>query len=332
MAVGLALLFAVGGLVLIFGLWLPALQRDPVDAYVVRRFGSRMLSLEQVELEHPFSERVLRPAVQWFAGQVQRLGRKRDRRQRDQQAVTVQQRLNLAGSPHGWTPVEFLGVKALTAFLAGSALFLLVTLVALRLFATVLATGAGGGTMAGLPVLGVLAAAAGAAIGFIAPDLYLRYLIAERQRVIQRSLSDALDILCVCLEAGVAFDGAVRYYCRRAEGPIAREFGRMLQELQMGRPRRGALMDLVARTGVADLAAVVNMLIQAEQLGTPISKVLAIQADQARTQRRLRAEELAAQASLKMLIPLALFVFPSICVVILGPLWPLVSRVSTTPP
>lgn len=303
-------LFAV--LCIVLGLVLPLLAQDAVQSRL-SQFTERPRSLEEIELQTPFNERVLRPLLQRLARVVNRFSRRRDARQVERQTNTVQQRLNLAGSPFRWTPTDFLGVKALVAIIVGATAFLLMTVIGAAPFA-------------------ILVAAVALLVGFIVPEFYLNQMIRDRQHDIQRALPDSLDLLSICVEAGLGFDSAVARLVQKSDNALSREFGRALQELRVGRPRREALRDIITRTEVPDLANFISAVIQGDQLGVSITQVLAVQADQMRTIRRQRAEEQAAQAPLKMLIPMLLFIFPALCVVILGPLWPQLANVSTTPP
>lgn len=300
--------FLVAGLFLLAiflmaaGLAYPLLERDAVQTRLAQ-FADRPRSLEEIELQQPFSERVLRPLAQRLANFMQRASRRRDTRQQERQTSTIQQRLNLAGNPHRWTPTDYLGVKGLVAVALGAVLFLLLT-------------------AAGQTGLAFFVAVGGAVLGFLAPEFYLRQLIGARQKEIQRSMPDALDLLSISVEAGLGFDAAIARLCQKSDNALSRELARMLQEMRVGRPRREALKEVIARTEVPDLANFISAVIQADQLGVSVTQVLAVQADQMRTLRRQRAEEQAAQAPLKMLFPMLLFIFPALCVVILGPIWP----------
>lgn len=289
-------------LLIAVGFAYPLLERDPVHRRLAQ-FADRPRSLEEMELQQPFSERVLRPLAQRLAAFMQRTGRRRDTRQQERQTSTIQQRLNLAGNPHRWTPTDYLGVKGLVALGVGAVLFLLLT-------------------AAGQAGLAFLVGLGGAVLGFFVPEFYLRQVTGGRQKEIQRSMPDALDLLSICVEAGLGFDAAIARYCQKTDNALAHELSRMLQEIRVGRPRREALKEVITRTEVPDLANFISAVIQADQLGVSVTQVLAVQADQMRTLRRQRAEEQAAQAPLKMLFPMLLFIFPALCVVILGPLWP----------
>ena len=312
MALLITLLVMMAILLIFIGLTLPFFAHDAVQSRLAQ-FSERPRSLQELELQVPFSERVLRPLLQRLARVVSRFSRQRDVRQQERQSTSVQQRLALAGNPYRWTPTDFLGVKALAGVVLGALLFLFLTIV-------------------GQPAFAIFAGLAGVVIGFILPELFLAQMIRQRQHDIQRALPDSLDLLSICVEAGLGFDAAMARLVQKSDNPLTREFGRALQELRVGRPRREALREVVIRTQVPDLANFISAVIQGDQLGVSITQILAVQADQMRTVRRQRAEEQAAQAPLKMLIPMLLFIFPALCVVIIGPLWPQLANVSTAAP
>src|SRR5262249_49347925 len=134
--------------------------------------------------------------------------------------------------------------------------------------------------------MAILFGAGGALVGFFLPELYLNQKIRKRQHDIQRSLPDAMDLLVICVEAGLGFDGALLRLVQKTDNDLAHEFARVLQEMRVGRSRREALRDCITRTQVPDLANFIAALIQAEQLGVSVTQVLAVQADQMRTIRR----------------------------------------------
>ena len=139
-----------------------------------------------------------------------------------------------------------------------------------------------------------------------------------RQNVF-RALPDALDLLTICVEAGLGFDAAMGKVNEKWENDLALEFGRVLQEIRLGKLRREALRDMADRLAVSELTSFVAAVIQSEQLGVSMAKVLRIQSDQMRVRRRQMAEEEAHRAPIKMIFPIALLIFPSILLVLLGP-------------
>ena len=158
-----------------------------------------------------------------------------------------------------------------------------------------------------------------AGIGLYAPVAWLRRKQDERQALIRRELPDVLDLLAISVEAGVGFEGAIEIVCRHFNGPLADEFSRTLQEMELGLPRKEALQNLKRRTEVPELSNFVLILVQADALGMPIGRVLRTQAEEMRLKRRQWAREKAAKLPVKILMPLTLCILPALFVVILGP-------------
>lgn len=213
-------------------------------------------------------------------------------------AAKMQRRLDLAGNPGRWTPDRILAVKGLG-------------LIALAML----------GALLGLrnPVLLILYAAIGGAMGFFLPDILLYNAGLKRQAKLQVALPDALDMLTVCVEAGLGFDAALAQVARNADGPLAAEFARALQEMQIGKSRSQALRALADRTTVPEARAFVSALVQASDLGIPIAQVLREQSKEMRVRRRQRAEGKAQQVPVKITFPLILCIFPALLVIVLGP-------------
>ena len=134
-----------------------------------------------------------------------------------------------------------------------------------------------------------------------------------------KSLPDVLDLISVSVEAGLSFDAALQKVVEKTSGPLTQEFEKTLQEINMGKPRREALRDMADRINVNDITVFLSAVIQADQLGVSISNVLSIQSKQVRENRRMRAEEAAQKAPVKILIPLVVFIFPTLLIVLLGP-------------
>ncbi|HEY2306932.1 MAG TPA: type II secretion system F family protein [Streptosporangiaceae bacterium] len=213
-------------------------------------------------------------------------------------AAKLQRRLDLAGNPGRWTPDRILAAKGLG-------------LIALAML----------GALFGLhnPGLLILCAAVGGACGFFLPDILLYNSGQKRQARIQVALPDALDMLTVCVEAGLGFDAALAQVARNTDGPLAAEFARALQEMQIGKSRSQALRALADRTTVPEARAFISALVQASDLGIPVARVLREQAKEMRVRRRQRAEGKAQQVPVKITFPLILCIFPALLVIILGP-------------
>jgi tight adherence protein C len=301
----LTLLAIAGIALLVAGLYLPQTGKD-VIAERLAAFNQRPKSLEEIELQQPFNERVLRPFIRQLAEAMSRFQQARSKNPKDTQLKgmeAIQRKLALAGNPYRWTPADYLGMKAFAALVLGGLLFFLMTI-------------------GGDPGYAFIFGAIGAAFGWFGPELLLRSKTQARQKQIQRALPDALDLLVISVEAGLGFDAAIQRLVEKRDDALATEFARVLAEMRVGRSRRDALKDMVLRTQVPDLNNFVGAILQAEQLGVSVTKVLTVQADQMRVIRRQRAEEKAAQLQLKLIFPLAIFIFPALCVVIMGPIWP----------
>ena len=164
----------------------------------------------------------------------------------------------------------------------------------------------------GMGVVGLL-------LGYTLPEFWLGGRVRKRQHAILLQIPDALDLLTISVRAGLGFDAALGKVVEKLQGPLTEEFRRALAEVRVGKARREALRDIVPRTEVGPLTNFISAIIQAEQLGVSISKVLQVQSEQLRIERRQRAEEQAAKAPIKMLFPLVGCIFPSLFIVILGP-------------
>jgi len=214
----------------------------------------------------------------------------------------IQHQLDLAGNPYGWGPTEFLGIRLLATLLLGGLGFALLMMAShLSLTRRILMVGG---------ALGV---------GYYLPILWLKSKTSKRQMDILKSLPDALDLLTICVEAGLGFDGAMIRVADKWDNELSRSFTRVTQELQLGKLRREALRDMADRAEVPDLTTFVAAIIQADQLGVSIARVLRIQSDQMRVRRRQRAEEQARSAGIKMLPAIVFFIFPAIFIILLGP-------------
>jgi tight adherence protein C len=260
----------------------------------LQQYGARPRTLEEIELSAPFTERVLTPLIRGMAGFITRFAPK-------QNMEAARTKLDLAGNPNDWTVTDFLGVRGLSAVFT--------TLVALLLAFALRSD----------PAVLLLFFGIGGTLGFFLPVLWLGMKIRSRQHEILKALPDALDLLTISVEAGLAFDSAMAKVAEKWDNELSRAFGRVIAEVRVGKVRREALRDMSDRTDVPDVKNFIAAVIQADQLGVSIAKVLRIQSEQMRVKRRQRAEEQANQAPVKMMIPLAFLIFPSIFIVLLGP-------------
>ncbi|HLY15046.1 MAG TPA: type II secretion system F family protein [Candidatus Limnocylindrales bacterium] len=270
---------------------------DPVQARLTQLGTMQAKNLEELELQQPFLERTLRPLAGRLSGSVARITS-------TSFADRTEKSLALAGNPGDLRVADWLGIKAVVAIIFGIVFFLL--------FAVVNILGMQFLIGAAMSILGLL-------IGYIAPEFWLGRRIKARQKAILLMIPDALDLLTISVRAGLGFDAALAKVTEKLKGPLSDEFRRALAEVRVGKTRREALRDIIPRTEVAPLTNFIGAIIQAETLGVSISKVLQVQSEQLRIERRQRAEEQAAKAPIKMLFPLVGCIFPSLFIVILGP-------------
>ncbi len=288
---------AVGGVVLLLLMGLRARGETPTVEQERIYAISTPVTLEDVELSQPFSERVIRPAVSSLLNFLGRLTPQRN-------LQDLQHRLEVAGRPFGWTVMSFVGLRVLSAALVGGLAVVLSLLSDTPLLRRLL--------LVGSAIL----------LGYYLPLLWLNQRIRNRQRALLRALPDGLDMLNICVGAGLGFDAALSKVGEQWQTPLADEFNRVVAEIRLGRTRRQALLDLARRTEVPEIENFVATIVQADQLGVSIAKVLRTQAEQMRILRRQKAEEAARQATIKLLFPLVFMIFPSLLVVLLGPAIP----------
>ena len=268
---------------------------DPVQARLTQLGTMQARNLEEIELQQPFLDRTFRPLVGKLSGTASRFTSVSF-------TQTAEKRLAMAGNPGDLRVADWLGIKVISAVVFAILFFLV--------FTFLLGTGA---------VLGVLIGLVGIMFGYIAPEFWLGRRVRGRQHAILLQIPDALDLLTISVRAGLGFDAALGKVVEKMNGPLTDEFRRALAEVRMGKARRDALRDIVPRTEVVPLTNFIGAIIQAEQLGVSISKVLQVQSEQLRIERRQRAEEMAAKAPIKMLFPLVGCIFPSLFIIILGP-------------
>jgi tight adherence protein C len=250
-------------------------------------------TLDEIELERSFEERVLRP-------NLERAGRFLADRTPQKSRDSLRHKLALAGNPGNLSVGGFQALRDVAAgigVVVGGLLGLLI------------------GHTVGL-VIGI---AVGALIGFYAPMYWINSLSGSRRIDIMKGLPDAMDLLTIASEAGQSFDAAITNVVEKYQNALADEFAIVMRETQLGRPRLEALEEMGRRCGVEDLNNFVQAIIQSEQMGVGISKILRIQSQELRRKRRQRAQEQAAQATLKMMLPMVGCIFPTLWIILLGP-------------
>jgi tight adherence protein C len=271
-------------------------EDDPLQARLAE-FIQRgdVVSLEEIELSQPFAERVVIPLIN-------RIGAFSARFTPQKVIQDTDRRLELAGNPWPVDAPTFLAIRLILALLLGGLVLALVL--------------SSPSPNPGDNFLYVGGATFG---GFYLPHLMLSNRITRRQKEIRKAMPDALDLLTICVEAGLGFDAAMSKVAEKWETELALAFARVIREVQLGKVRREALKDMSDRLGIPEMTSFVAAIIQSEQLGVSMAKVLRIQADQMRVKRRQRAEEEAHKAPIKMIIPMALLIFPTIIIIILTP-------------
>ncbi len=292
------LVIVIAAALIIIGLRNPRSYDDRELQSRLDEFNQRgeTVDLEKIELSLPFTERIIFPTAR-------KLGEIAIRFTPQNALQSVAKKLELAGSPAKLDPTLFLSLQFLVAILFGGVLILAFSI-----------------GKAAFP-LGqkMLLSLGGAILGFYFPQLWLSSKISRRQKEVRKSMPDALDLLTICVEAGLGFDAAMAKVSEKWESELSLAFARVIQEIQLGKLRRDALRDMADRLGLPEMTSFVAAVIQSEQLGVSMAKVLRIQSDQMRVKRRQRAEEEAHKAPIKMLIPMALLIFPALMVTLMTP-------------
>lgn len=261
----------------------------------IRLDGISKLNMEKdSDLEKPISERIIKPFVEKIGKNLIKIAPK-------EIVSALEKRILSAGTPFGFSAKDWINLEA------GVSLIYLIFVI---IFSFAFNLG-----FSNTFVFVLL----GCAVVFLLPILLLNQKAVERKTKLLKDLPDVLDLLTVSVEAGLGFDGALAKVVEKMPGPLGHEFGNVLQEVKMGRQRKDALRGFCDRVNIPDLTAFASAVIQAEQLGVSIGKILRIQSEQMRMKRRQRAQEKAMKAPIKMMIPMVIFIFPTIFGVLLGP-------------
>jgi tight adherence protein C len=260
---------------------------------VIEAFSAAPAAMQK-ELEPSFNDRVMAPLLSRFTGIGKRISP-------SGHADGIRKKLDVAGNPAGWS-VERVEALKFVGVLGGSAVALGFALLVGMAFAPAAAVFAGG-----------------AVAGYFGPNMYLYQKGYDRTATMQKELPDALDLLTISVEAGLGFDSALAQVARNTDGPLADEFGRVLQEMQIGLGRAAALRALGERTTLPDLRNFASAMVQADSFGIPVGQVLRVQSEEMRLKRRQRAEEQAQKVPVKILIPLMSCILPVLFIVVIGP-------------
>jgi tight adherence protein C len=254
------------------------------------------VSLEEIELSQPFSERIIYPIART-------LGELAIKFTPENALQSTTRKLELAGNPAGLDPTMFLALRFICGIAFGGLLFLVFSVASVKWpFGRIF-----------------LICVVFLVLGFFFPELWLTSRINSRQHEIRKAMPDALDLLTICVEAGLGFDAAMAKVSEKWVNELSLAFGRTIREVQLGKLRRDALRDMADRIGIPEMTSFIAAVIQSEQLGVSMAKVLRIQSDQMRMKRRQLAEEEAHKTPIKMLFPMALLIFPSLLIVLLTP-------------
>jgi tight adherence protein C len=281
-------------LLVIAGIRAPQASNPISDRLAEYSSREEPMSLEEIELSLRFYERIVLPIFN-------SVGQLASRFTPQATLESTTKRLETAGNPMSIEPSFFLAMRFVLAVVFGGGLFLVFMI-------------SGRNWLSGLGISALFMI-----IGYMFPSMWLSSRIGARQKAVFRAMPDALDLLTICVEAGLGFDSAMKKVHEKWEDELALEFGRVLQEINLGKIRREALKDMSERLQVSELTSFVAAVIQSEQLGVSMAKVLRIQSDQMRVRRRQMAEEEAHRAPIKMIFPIALLIFPSILMILLGP-------------
>jgi tight adherence protein C len=272
-------------------------SRDPLQERLAQ-YGERDIpqSLEEIELSLSFRDRILIPMLRQIAAVTVRFTP-------EKQLEETRRLIELAGKAGSLEPTTFFALRIIATIGLGLGAFMVFFVLSRNV----------------APTQAILYTIGGAAIGYFFPLLWIRGKISRRQDSIVKALPDALDLLVICVEAGLGFDAAMGKVYEKWDNDLAIAFGRVLKEIQLGKARRESLKDMSDRMEVPDVTSFTAAIIQADQLGVSMATILRVQSDQMRVKRRQRAQEKAHQAPVKMMIPMVLLIFPSIWIVLLGP-------------
>jgi tight adherence protein C len=297
--IGIGILVIGGAAALVYiGMRRPQTSDDQTLLSRLEEFNQRgeQVDLEKIELSLPFQERIIYPVAR-------KLGDLAVKFTPQNAMQSIARKLELAGNPGRLDPTLFLALQFVIGGLFLVLLFLVFTF------------GQSKWPLGQKLLLGL----GGTVIGFYLPQLWITGRISARQKEVRKAMPDALDLLTICVEAGLGFDQSMAKVSEKWESELSLAFARVIQEIQLGKIRREALRDMADRIGLAEMTSFVAAVIQSEQLGVSMAKVLRIQSDQMRVKRRQAAEEEAHKAPIKMLIPMALLIFPSLMIVLMTP-------------
>lgn len=304
--IGLVVVLIIAGIVIFISQRIP---KEESDAFLERlsEFASdgEAPTLDEIELSQPFVERIVYPILR-------KVGENAAKNTQKNVLLDLNRKIELAGKAGQLDASMLLSSRFFAAGILGFGTFFMCMFTILNQSFT----------------RSFLFALVAGVIGFYFPQLWLNDQIKKRQKSIRQNMPDALDLLTICVEAGLGFDAAMANVAKKWDNELSMAFGRVIKEIQLGKMRRDALKSMAERIDIPEMSSFVAAIIQSEQLGVSMSKVLHIQSEQMRMLRRQYAEELAHQAPVKMLIPMISLIFPSIFIVLLTPAVLQIMRVS----
>jgi tight adherence protein C len=291
-------LLVTAAVLVIIGLRNPKSSNEDLLMSRLEEFSQsgEQVDLEKLEMAQPFVERVVYPLAR-------KLGEITAKFTPQNWLNSISRKLELGGNPGKIDPSVFLVLQLVAAVGVGGLALLAMTVL----------------SHATPPEQVFLLSVVGTLAGFFIPQFYLSRNVTKRQKSVRRAMPDALDLLTICVEAGLGFDAAMAKVVEKWNNQLSLAFNRVLQEVQLGKLRREALRSMAENIGITEMTSFVAAVIQSEQLGVSMAKVLRIQADQMRVRRRQLAEEEAHKAPIKMLLPMAFIIFPSLLIILLTP-------------
>lgn len=299
--------FLISILFLVYSLFNRSGRQEASIGDRLGRIRRQTVSAENEELEtKTFSERVIKPFLEG-------IGKRLLAMTPGEYSTSLEKKIVMSGRPYNWGVRNWLGVQAVATVV----LPLLILLLFLQIHADFKRT--------------LLVVGACVAMGVLLPNMILNGKIRERQKQIMKTLPDIMDLLTVSVEAGLSFDSALSRVVEKMPGVLSREFEVLLQEVKVGKSRKEAMYQMADRIGIQDFRSFISAVIQADQLGVSIGRVLRIQAEQIRLNRKQRIQEKAMKAPVKMMIPMVVFIFPSIFIVLLGPMVLNIMEILSTP-
>lgn len=295
----LVIMYSVSAFFLCVLIATPVGQRIDKKQERINRINNSVAQPVFSELQLSFYERFFGKGIKKVAEKLEKFFPKKKKANQTKTLEAIRKQLRYAGL--FMDPADFQFIKQ--AFLIGVVFLTLIIVLVVKMEVLIM----------------LLVLACGVLLGVMGPTMYLRSRVSSHQSGIKKQLPDAMDLLCVCIEAGLSFDAALLKVSQKLNGPFIDELLIVYREIQMGRTRREALQNLCDATNLDELKTFASALIQAEQHGIPINNVMRAQSEQLRIERSQKAKEKGMKASIKMLVPMLIFIFPVVFIILMGP-------------